>query len=169
MISHTQDLKTVKGFESSHKRTSRKLDIFEKNLQSLRFAKKETIPASLKTLRNITSYFKGDLSAHMHSEETVLFPFIDNHVPRLEPLTHLFRSEHLNIRLALKRFEEHLRGVRVQKSPARLEKLRQAGLYLIYILKTHLVTESEGLYQIAQKELRREEKKILQDKLKLCR
>ena len=156
--------KTIFGIlEKDHKTTFQKLNQFYEVLRKLLYEGKLTLGQNLAETSEFVAYFKKELDGHMRDEEKILFPFLQTHVPRLEPMICLLLSEHedfrnsiKNLKTALSKFKKH----EVVK-PGTLDKICEQGTYLICLLRSHMSVESNSLYRVADKELRLSEKRKL--------
>lgn len=145
--------------------TLHKLDELQELLLHLRYEGKHLLGKNLKRGEEVSSFFEGELSRHMALEEEVLFPFLKNHLPRLEPLILLLTSEHEEFKRCLRTFRFWLKELSQNKNPLSqgriLEEVKESGTYLTYLLESHLQEESGILYRVADEELRPGEKREL--------
>jgi len=156
--------KTIFGIlEKDHKTTLQKLNRFYEVLRKLRYEGKLALGKNLSEVNVFVSYFKRELDGHMHDEEKILFPFLQTHIPRLEPMIYLLLSEHDDFRNSLKSLRASLSEFKRYKSikPDTIDKICEQGTYLICLLRSHMWVESHSLYRAADKELRLSEKQKL--------
>ena len=75
----------------------------------------------------------------------------------------------LKIILKLKNFETLLSDLQKEHSEidreGALEKMRECGIYLIYLLQSHIQAENQSVYRVAERELHTGEKKELVEKV----
>lgn len=149
--------------ESEHQRNLKILTQFSEVLKRLRFEGRAQCPKNLRRLRRLMLFFKDKSVRHMRYEEKTLFPFLESHIPRLQPLIRLLLSEHEDFRLAFKDIEGALRGFKGIRADnlAALQTIQARGAYLACLLRSHLWAESNVLYSTASKQLKDEEKKLL--------
>lgn len=147
--------------ELEHQRSLRALTQFSEVLKRLRFEGRAQWPGNLRRLRRLMLFFKDKAARHMRVEEKTLFPFLEAHIPRLEPLIGLLLSEHEDFRLVFKDIERALRAFGGGGHLAALQTIHARGAYLACLLRSHLWAESEVLYSVASRQLRPEEKKRL--------
>ena len=156
--------KTILGIlEKDHETTFQKLNQFYEVLKKIRCEGKLTLGQNLTEANKLIIYFKRELDDHMRDEEKILFPFLQTHVPRLEPMIYLLLSEHedfrnniKSLRMALTEFKKH-----ELIKPGTLDKICEQGTYLICLLRSHMSVEGNSLYKVADKELRLSEKRKL--------
>ena len=156
--------KTIFGIlEKDHKPTFQKLNQFYKVLKKLRYEGKLTLGQNLNEAIKLVTYFKRELDGHMRDEEKILFPFLQTHVPRLEPIIYLLLSEHEDFRNSIKDLKMALSEFKKHElvKPGILDKICEQGTYLICLLRSHMSVESNSLYRVADKELRLGEKRKL--------
>lgn len=138
-------------------------------LQHLQYEGKASLGKNLREARDIVQYFDHEVMEHMQKEEEILFPFLASHLPKLEPLISLLRSEHADFRNSLRQFAAWLEDLAEAGDGTDrhhlIEKLKEVGSYLMYLLQGHHNEESEILYKVADRELRAEEKNRLAKQL----
>lgn len=134
-------------------------------LTNLCYEGKPSLGRNLKQARQALALFSRDLMEHMDFEEKVTFPYLGTHVPKLELLISLLCSEHDEFRRNLRSLDFWLKEL-AEKEDGRnrmtvLEKVKELGTFLAYLLQNHLLEESEILYRVADQELRPDEKRQL--------
>ena len=149
--------------EKDHKKTLQNLNRFYEVLKNLRFEGKQDLGKNISEIREFVSYFKREIGAHMREEEKILFPFLQTHVPRLEPMVCLLLSEHEDFRNCLNYLTLFLSDFgKTGSDKARLiHGLNEQGNYLVCLLRCHMWLETQSLYRAADRELHRSEKKQL--------
>lgn len=113
-------------------------------------------------------FFEDYLLPHMENEEAFVFPFLEEHLPRLESVIALLLSEHEDFRQILIQLKSWIQslGEFPEQSPILWEKIKTQGFYLSVLLKTHIWAESHGIYKPAEEELNLREKQSLERLLK---
>ncbi len=149
--------------ENDHNETLQKLCQFEEVLGKLRYEGKVHFGKNMAEISSLIAYFKRELCAHMRDEEKTLFPYLQVHIPKLDPMINLLLSEHEDLRnslvflkTALKKRKKHFLAKR-----GLIDKICYQGTYLVCLLRNHMRVESRGLYKAADKELRTSEKRNL--------
>lgn len=154
-----------------HKQLLEQADRLNGVLINLRYEGKTKLGKNLKEAGDILCFFEKEVSLHVETEEKFIFPFLEIHVPRLGPLISLFHAEHEDFQKNLKCFRlamedlcsEHGDGNRAKM----IEKVREVGTYLIYLLRQHLPAEEESVYKAVYHELHEEERKELEKLMSL--
>lgn len=151
--------------EDHHTETLQKADHLREIIIRLRYEGKLSLGKNLTRAKETLRFFGQEMSEHMAEEEKTLFPFLETHVPKLEPLILLLRSEHQDFRRNVACFKLLLSELERAKDDLErgrtIEKLKEIGMYLIYLLQSHLQEESEILYRAAEQGLRADEKREL--------
>ena len=152
-----------------HKDLIEQTDRLNNILINLRYEGKTKVGKNLKEVWDILAFFEKEVRVHVDTEEKFLFPFLKTHVPRLDPLITLFRAEHEDFQKHLRRFRltmEELCGERGDGDRAtKIDKVREVGTYLIYLLRQHLAAEGESIYKAVYHELHPEEREELENLL----
>lgn len=158
--------KLVEVIEGDREDTLRKIRELREILVNLRYEGRHQLGKNLKAANGVLAFFKGELADHVEREEKIVFPFIQSHIPRLEPLILLLSSEHEEFRRNLRGFQFWLKELEKTKGNLDygklVEKVREMGNYLTYLLENHLEEESGILYRVADQELRADEKRELE-------
>lgn len=160
----TAPINTVYGLlEREHKTTFHKLNQLYEVLRKLRYEGKLKLGKNIAEINEIVDYFKQELDGHMRDEEKILFPFLQKHIPRLEPMIYLLLSEHEDFRNSIGNLKAALYRARAGASvkPNLIDEIGSQGTYLICLLRSHMWAESHSLYKVADKELRLSEKRKL--------
>jgi len=162
--------KLVEIIEGDTEDTLQKIEELREILVNLRYEGRHRLGKNLKEADEVLAFFKGELADHVDLEEKVIFPFVKSHVPKLEALILMLCSEHEEFRRNLRSFEfwlDELAKGKVNLDHGRLmEKVRETGNYLTYLLQNHLQEESEILYRVADQELRSDEKRELERRVR---
>ena len=149
-----------------HQELFEKTDRLNHVLTNLRYEGKTNLGKNLKEVWEILCFFENEVSVHIEAEEKILFPFLETHVPRLSPLISLFHAEHEDFKKNLKRFRlalENFCGEKNDHSRSEyIDKVKEAGTYLIYLLRQHLPAEEESVYKAVYHELHDEEREELE-------
>lgn len=165
MLTKTRTSRNLEELLEDAAETLEKIERLREILTNLRYEGRHRLGKNLRQAEEVLDFFNGELMEHVDLEEGVVFPFIKNHIPKLEPLILLLSSEHEEFKRNLRSFEFWLNELakgRANLDHGRLiEKARETGNYLTYLLRNHLQEESEILYRVADQELRFSEKKEL--------
>ena len=157
--------KLAELLEGEETGTLQKIERLQEILVNLRYEGRHRLGKNLKEADEVLAFFNGELAEHVELEEKVIFPFVKSHVPKLEALILMLSSEHEEFRRNLRSFEFWLGELAKEKANLDygrlIEKVRETGNYLTYLLQNHLQEESEILYRVADQEFRSGEKREL--------
>jgi hemerythrin-like domain-containing protein len=160
----------VAFLEEEHAHALDKTNRLHDVLTNLRYEGKPSFGKNVQAVDKLISFFDQKLVDHVHLEEKIIFPFLEIHVPKLESVIHLLRSEHQDFRRNLESFKVHFAKLSAQKNDngrgSVIEKLQEVGTYLIYLLRNHIQAERESIYRMINRELRSDEKKELAKQMK---
>lgn len=171
MLTQTRTSRSLRELLEDSAETLEKINELQEILVNLRYEGRHQLGKNLRQVEGVLDFFNGELMEHVEFEEEVIFPFIKRHIPKLEPLILLLSSEHEEFKRNLRSFHFWLKEFSRERGPLNhgklIEKVREAGNYLICLLQIHLEEESEILYRVADQELRSNEKRELQKQI--CR
>ena len=171
MLSKAASKKIVAFLQEDYNYLER-LNHLQDILVNLRYEGKHHIGKNLKCVGGVLKFFNGELMEHVELEEQTVFPFIRKYIPRLEPFILLLSSQHEEFKRNLRRFEFWLNELKTKAATNGLdqskliEKVKEAGNYLVYLLQNHLEEETRILYEVTEETLRPEEKKELIQKIR---
>ncbi len=155
--------------EGDHSLTLQKTDELQSLLTQLRYEGRASLGKNFKEARALLDFFKSELLRHIALEERVVFPFLQIHIPKLEPVLHLLRAEHDDFKRNLQSFEFQIEELLKEKDDLnrgkKLERLEEVGTYLAYLLRNHIQVESESVYRVVDRELKAEEKRELEKRV----
>lgn len=153
--------KSIHAIQNEHARALDKLGEFYDALQEMHYGGKVSFGRSIKQIEEILRFFKEDLYPHIQLDELIIFPFIEQHIPKLDPMIRLFRCEHKEFKSNLELFEHLFHKLKRVSSdddrPRTLEELRDRGMYLVCLLRNHILAESESIYRTSGQELKQDE------------
>ena len=151
--------------EEGDEETLQKTNRLQEVLTHLRYEGKASLGKNLKETDRLLEFFDKDLVEHVRLEEEIIFPYLASHIPKLGLLISLLRSEHTDFKRNLGEFKFWLGEMRKKKNGPSLgkmiEKVKEAGIYLAYLLQSHVQEEGKILYDIASRELSSEERRDL--------
>ena len=161
--------KITRHLENGHSDTLKQATHIQELLTKLRYEGRASFGRNVKEIRHAFIFFNLELSHHIQIEEDVIFPFLKIHIPKLESVIHLLEAEHADFGENLESFELSLKLLAKESADLNrgslVEKIRQLGTYLIYLLTSHARAENQSVYQVLMKELKPQEKKELAEKL----
>ncbi|MBI4549516.1 MAG: hemerythrin domain-containing protein [Candidatus Omnitrophica bacterium] len=156
--------------EAEHEESFRETEKLSDVLTNIRYEGKLSLGKNLKEANRLRLFFNRVMRHHARLEETVIFPFLEKHVPKMESVIRLLRSEHADFEKTLIEFNASLRAVDRENDAGKrllsLEKMQETGTYLIYLLRHHLYNENVSVYKTISRDLNPEEKKILVRKIR---
>jgi len=166
-ISESND--ALKMFRREHAQVISEVARLDKALKNLRFEGKCSFGRNLKEAHDVLDFFKREVIGHIELEDTVLFPFLECHLPKLESVINLFRSEHREIKRSLRKFDFALgelgRDDTSDEQGKALDDVSETGIYLIHLLRNHIQAENESIYKTSEYELHQKEKEELNQNL----
>ena len=154
--------------ERDHKEILQEADHLYDVLTNLRYEGKVNFGKNVTKVGKILKFFNEKLIPHIAVDETI-FPFLETHIPKLEPMIRLLQGEHKEIKVNLEvlsfLLEELVSEKDEHKHPQMVERLRDKGIYTVYLLRNHIQVEDEGVYRTIEEDLKPEEKKELLRKI----
>ena len=151
-------------FYEKHKDVLEQVDQLNDVLTNLRYEGKVHVGRNMNDIEKVLIFFSKELLPHVKLDEMV-FAFVEKHIPKLESVVRLLQAEHKEMVVNIEVFSFLFRELEHEKNESKrveaIEKLRDKGTYLVYLLRNHIQAESEIVYKIIDRELRPEEKKTL--------
>ena len=159
----TRDI--VPFLENQHRDVLSQIDQLTSALQGLHYEGKASLGKNIKEVEKALVFFHKELLPHIVLDEEIIFPFLEKHIPKLQPMLSFLKAEHSEFAESLHSFEKIFRRLQEepgeQKSRAIIEQLREKGIYLNCLIRNHIHTESEGVYRAIDEDLKKEEKRQL--------
>ena len=159
----------VRCLERSHQETLLKTNGFYETLLKLRYEGKPSLGKNLRAADEVLKFFHGEHKQHMNCEENVIFPFLMIHVPKLESVIQVLRADHHDFKNKLQVFENLIAELAKDRTDfdhaAVLEKIREVGTYMIYLLRSHNQFESSSIHKVMETQLHADEIEELQSKV----
>ena len=126
---------------------------------------KISLERNLLKIQRVMDFLKEKLLPHIELDEEVVFPFLERHIPKLDPMLRFLRSEHSEIRSNLAELEVLISKMRQQRAAVRrnriITQIKEQGTYLYCLMRNHIQTETESVYKELNKRLDTGEKKKL--------
>lgn len=166
MKKRTDSKNIVELLEKGHRYTLDKTYQMDEILTNLRYEGKASFGKNLKQADALMHFFNKELTEHVKLEEEVVFPFLERHLPKLESVIHLLKAEHEDFRRNLRSFQFSFGELSREKRIERIEKIKELGTYLIYLLRNHIQAETESVYKVVDRELHSDEKRELAGKIR---
>ena len=143
---------------------------FDQLLMNLRFEGKASFGRNLMAVRKATDFFRNEVNEHIAFEESIIFPYLVSHLPKLDFVIHVLQSEHEIFKKNFEDLKLHLSilsdGALSAKRLKALHKLQEVSTCLVYLVRNHIWVESKSVYELAERELRPDEKKNLEGQMK---
>ena len=157
-------------FEQNHASLAAEIDALDSILNVFCHEGRAQFGKNIRRLDNAIQRLQTRLDTVIGYEEKCLFPFINVHIPRFQPLIYLLLSEHEDFGKRLKSLARSLAAFKKEKGAARqlksLRKIKAEGMYLVCLMRSHLWAEAKKMYEAVNRELRAGEKEKLARRLK---
>lgn len=155
--------------ESDHEKVIKKMTALIGDLQNMHSEGKASFQKNLRRVKEALYFFNGEVMEHMALEERTLFPYLETHVPKVSTAIRFLQAEHDDFRNNLKIFEFLVRELSRQKDEDHrsktVERIRETGTYLSYLLRHHIEAEQRSVYQSVERELKAGEKSELKKRI----
>ncbi|MBI3313557.1 MAG: hemerythrin domain-containing protein [Candidatus Omnitrophica bacterium] len=151
-------------FDGEEKEMLRQVEGLHKTLTYLKYEGKAIRGKNLKAAQTSLQALVKNLQRHRALQEKIIFPFLLIHIPKHEAVIRFLRSDHQDIKRNKKRLGLLLG--KLSKRPAEVNgELHDLGVYLICLLRHHLELEKENIHRAIKKELRKDEKREVGEKI----
>ena len=141
--------RSTKPLSDDHKSVLKKLDDFEEVINNL--DKPETI---MPTLKELGTFFKGEIWIHFAKEEDALFPEMAKFMPIEGGPIGVMLLEHRELRKANDEFQRGLAAyIRDTDDAKAADLIKQNGMNIIQILRQHIDKEDNILFMMAEMHL----------------
>lgn len=155
--------------ESDHANVIEKMDALRDDLKNMQCEGKASFQKNLKRMKEALCFFNEEITEHMALEEREIFPYLAIHVPRVSPALRFLQAEHDDFRDNLKIFKFFVRELSRHRNDGGhlkvVDRLRETGTYLSYLLKHHIEAEQKSVYHPLEKELKASEKSELKKRI----
>ena len=160
---------TLSHLEKEHAKALKHAENLSGLMTRFHYEGKASFGKNMKMAQDVGDYFSAFVIKHMEFEEKSLFPYLESHIPRLEPVIQLLVSEHDDFRDKLSQFNKALEKLTKRKSESidwkKVPSLIESGTYLVHLLRQHTTAERTSLNKAIDKYLREDEKKELSARL----
>ena len=168
-VVNTKSNNTLYFLAQDHSKIEDDIDRLENALFNLRYEGKRSLGRNLKQVHAVALSFKTGLNGHFRLEEEALFPVAEKHLPKLETLIAHLKSEHASVNKHLETIEGTLKKLSRPKGDVYtgtdISILREAGMYLVYLLRSHMDAENKIVYKLIEEQLRPDEKNRITKRL----
>lgn len=153
----------------NHEETVKKTGQLIQDLNHIHYEGRASFQKNLRRIRDAMHFFDGEIMHHLELEEETLFPYLETHVPKLYSAIRFLQAEHEAFRGNLKVFRFFVRELSRQKKDEErartIDRLKETGTYLAYLLRHHIEAEEKSIYRSAERELRLSEKRELKNRV----
>lgn len=172
-IRHSKIKSFSDDFSKEQQLVFKKLDQLQEFLKNLKYEGKLFQRKNTRAIERILGALKDSYAIHKKIDDEIIFPFLDRHLPRINPFLRLItaeRSEFYNILGDCEGLLKKLKKSRSQSEQADvLDQLNEKGIYAIVLIRNHIQMEMESVYKAIDKELRPVERDQLVASLKKYR
>ncbi len=156
----------LKPLREDHQAALDLIEQLDTALVGLQFEGKNSVGRHLKQIRSVIDFFLERFVKHTELEEQIVFPYLASHVPKLHLVLPLLCSQHEEFRKSIKDLEVLIEifsnNVSKIDQAKTIQKIREIGTYLIYLLRHHIQVEHTSIYKMIDSELRKDEKEQLE-------
>ena len=125
-----------------------KLKLLEDAAEEL---KKGRTAEALPKLREVLTFFNGELRTHFLHEEDGLFPVLARIIGRMGPIGVMI-DEHQSLWRAVDTLEEHVLALE-QGNATSLAETERVATHIVWLLRSHIQKEDEMLFPLAERSL----------------
>ena len=156
-------------FKDEKKMVLEKLEQLEKALYNLQYEGKLFSPSHIKKAEEAVCFLKKKYTDHITLDERIIFPYLEKHIPKVHSVLLYLKAERREFQEGLKIFEKILLELKKDnKNILRhniIERLKNKGIYLICLMRSHIQLEEQSVYQSIQQQLHKDEKNALIQKI----
>ncbi len=155
----------INMFKKESQEVLKMLDDLGVSIKNLQYEGKMFLGKNTKAIEKVVTFLRGKMFEHIQLDEKVVFPYIQKHIPKLEPMLCFLRAERNEFKLNLENFEYLFKQLKSEKNGLRQQKiidqLKEKGVYLICLIRNHIQIEIESVYKPIESQLHQDEKKAL--------
>ena len=156
-------------FKDEKKAVFEKLDQLENALYSLQYEGKLFSSGHIKKAEEAVCFLKKKYAVHIRLDDRVIFPFLEKHIPGLRPVLLYLKAERREFQEGFKIFEKTLLELKKDNNSVIrhkiIERLKDKGIYLICLVRSHIQLEEQSVYNSILQELHKGEKNALMQKI----
>ncbi len=164
-----QERLTTHLFKDEKKAVLEKLGQLENALNNLQYEGKLFSSGHINKAEDVVRFLKKKYTAHIKLDNNIIFPFLERHIPKLHPVLLYLRAERREFQEGFKIFEETLSELkRGNKDVIRhgiIGRLKDRGIYLICLMRSHIQLEEQSVYEGITRGLHKDEKSALIQKV----
>ena len=127
------------AFNKTHQKVLVKVEQLDRALTNFQFEGKSSQGRNLKRIRSVLKFFQEELIDHIELEEQIVFPLLESHIPKLELVIQVLRSEHEDLRRNLGDLQLFLNVLSDGKSQTThskiVHKILETGLMAVHFMR----------------------------------
>lgn len=151
--------------EHLHKKAIQEADRLYQALNNLCYEGKASFGKNLRQIAKAVRFLELEFLKHICGNEEIIFPYLQDHIPRLESMIEFLKAEHAELRQGFKKFNICFKELSHKRNghqhPAIMGQLKDHGVCLVYLLRNHLRIETESIYNAVNCELKSKERQEL--------
>jgi len=151
----------LKFFDGEGEKMLLQTDKLHQALTHLRYESRAYRPKNIKAVRDVIQTLDGILQRHQSSQEEIIFPFLESHIPRHEAAIHLLEAEHEDIQKNTDKLKSSLQKLPEAHGNLNDGKIYERGIYLISLVQHHVGFEQRHIRKSIHKELHADEKAVI--------
>lgn len=152
-------------FSMEHQEVLSKLEELSDSINNLKYEGKLFFGKNTRAIETTMLFLKKKLMWHIKLDEEVIFPFIQMHIPKLDPMLGFLRAERNEFRLTLEHLETLSKQLGDEKDGLKqqriIDQIKEKGIYAICLIRNHIQSEIESVYKPIDRQLHLDEKKEL--------
>lgn len=156
-------------FQDEKKAVFEKLDQLENALYSLQYEGKIFSSSHINKVEEVVRFLENKYAGHIKLDDGIIFPFLEKHIPRLQPVLLYLKAERREFQEGFKVFEKILselkKGNRDIIRYNLIARLKDKGIYLISLTRSHIQLEEQSVYESITRELHQDERDALIEKI----
>jgi len=151
----TIPLRPTQILRAEHRRIDEQLNVLSGALRQL--GDRGPVPEILDRIESVARYIDGEMAIHHRKEEDCLFPFLEEFLSSENLRLDARIADHEDLNIMNTKFKEALEECRELESGKRAsftaQMLRGYGLYIIHLVREHLLKEDQILFLVAEEYL----------------
>lgn len=155
-------------FDAKEEKILSQTEALHKALTHLRYEGKLLRKQNIEAVQILILSLELVLEKHRHLQEDILFPFLQRHIPRHEAAISLMETEHEDIVRSAEKLKKQVLKISKDSDPLGEGKVYETGIYLVTLLRHHICFEEKNISQSMQRELREDEKEVIQKRVRDC-
>jgi len=146
-----------------------KLDQLENALYSLQYEGKIFSSSHINKAEEAVRFLEHKYAGHIKLDDCIIFPFLEKHIPRLSSVLLYLKAERREFQEGFKVFERTLSELKKGNQDIirynLIARLKDKGIYLISLIRSHIQLEEQSVYESITRELHQDERNALIEKI----